>query len=256
VEKKLLDVYREEAAYLLRLAYFELSDDAGLEHNHGLVYTAPTLIPAKRGVETLGRLISSKKPFLGSDAPAVAVIEEGAGTLTNSPLNLVQLVQCSLRLAWSQSAQSYLGAEFMIAGDLVAGRNAYEELLLSPMPAENRASHLTALATIQLLARNQQSGQHAYESAAALSPGNASAAFSWLWTSLLLDDREAAIRASVHVDQFWPSPSTALSSWLVHIRGQRKHRAPSLGHPDISFVTKLRDRLGYSSGSIVDEALE
>jgi hypothetical protein len=255
VEKKLLDVYREEAAYLLRLAYFELFEGAGLNHNRGLVWTPPDAASSQKDLDQIVSELSCKHRGLDMDKSDAEPLREGLALLADREPSFVPLVQCSLRLAPSHSGLSYIGRELMIAGDLEDAECAFRSLLRSPLRARHRSSHLSVLSTIQLLLSNLNDGLQGYEKAAMLSSDNSTAAFSWLWAALSVGSIEVTSRAITHVDSLWPEPSLDLSSWLLGMREQRRRNVPFIGRPGKQLVLRIQDRLGYSSAAVLDEVL-
>ena len=247
-EKKLLDVYREEAAYLLRLAYFELFEGAGTDHSLGLMYTPQGLNRKEVGVSKLARRLTENSQQAGDEIDVSTAVR-----LIRGPKpQWIRIAQASLKFAPSLAAESYVGRELMIAGELEEAEAHLLSALKRPMSRELRASLLATLGTIRCQAGNRHGGRDSYRRAAMMNPKSAAASFSWLWRAACAEDHDEAVRAAHQVDLHWPQPCTELRAWLGTMRAQRSLQEQALIQAVPRFFTKLKGGLGPSSAMIVE----
>lgn len=250
-EKKLLEVYREEAAYLLRLAYFELWQRAGVEHNQGRAISEARDEPLQVGVSNLASLLLSIRATPELNGPIDKEIKHALALISMPSTRWVPLAQSSLKFAPSSPGESYVGMELMISGDLVGAARIYQSLLEKALPVARRARYLNTLALIRLDRGEVEEGMRCYRRAAKVAPENATAAFSWLWSSIHRGNLQEVEIAASHVDSLWPEPSAALSSLLRAVYEQRARGYRAFAEPSTDLLSKIRGRFGPSAETII-----
>jgi hypothetical protein len=256
VEKKLLDVYREEAAYLLRLAYFELSDAAGFARNQGQWVDLHDESSARLGPERIAFQLNSLQGALEAETKSVANIAEALPLFTAKGPGLAGLVHISLKLASSSAATSYVGEELILAGEHGVAQACFTTLLRRPMESRRRSSLLTSLASIHAQLGLETLALRNFKDAAALSPSSAHASLNWLWCAIHVGDGAEAREAAVHVDTCWPDPPRQGATWLLAIREQRRRGVRCFKRPELTSLRRLSDSFGTTSGFILDAALD
>jgi hypothetical protein len=254
-ERKLLDVYREEAAYLLRLGYWELWRQGGPAHSRGLFFTAPEQAEVSCELSDLELRIATCRDGLDGHESELGMIESALVVLRQGGGSLIDLAKLSLRLAPSISARTWIGTELSLAGDLDAAESAFEALARAPVTPSSRASALTSLATVQIRQGKDQEGHGLFRLAAALNPSSPGAVLSWFWTSIHFGEQEEVRRAAAIVDGNWRSSTRSVHAWLRVMQEQANRGEWRLSPPSPTKMSGLAECLGTVSGTVVDKLL-
>jgi tetratricopeptide (TPR) repeat protein len=254
-EKELLTTYREEAAYLLRLAYFELTEVAGLAFSRGLFITNQETPPEPLGSDRLASLIRALRPELRKDSRASSWIDRALPAMAKGGTLLSEVAHCSLQLAPSTAGKSYIGEALVLEGRLEEAKHTIESLLQFPASSACKASLHTSLASIQVQLEEDDAGLRSFRTAAQIYPQSAVATYNWFWCALHLGKTDEAKRAARQVDHFWLPSSHSLSSWMLAIREQRSRGLRTFQRLDQTVFRGVQGSVGATSGLIFEEAL-
>jgi tetratricopeptide (TPR) repeat protein len=195
-EKQLLEVHREEAAYLLRLAYYELAEEVAEERERGLFVP-----PQGKAVETLGDTVirerlRRQRELLSTDSEIRDGIDAGLLLLADPCARLVDLATASLRLVPSVVARNYIGREQLLASQLWSAEQTFARLNDRFSTPRVKTTVLCDLALTYLLQGRLRLASEAYQEASDLDPQDLVSATSWLAVSAQLGNRDDVVEAS------------------------------------------------------------
>ena len=254
-EKKLLDVYREEAAYLLRLAYFESWIEAGVDHTGGKALAMSTAIDSdlesSRFTERLWAAYTDANPVPPALRDSFA---RGMELVGQTPPNWMALAQSSLHLAPSRSGESYVAMEMFVSGNLSSADKAYARLLQNPLGNDQAADFLTTHGVIQLDIGDREEGLRSYRWATIRDPYSASAAFSNLWGTAHYGSDEEFRQAVEHMNEM-PVQMSCIGRLVSTIREQRRLGRRAAVKLDARRVLSVVDRAGEMTALVLEELL-
>lgn len=240
-EKQLLEVHRDEAAYLLRLAYYELADRAAKEGNRGLFDYRSEKHDTPLTDSQMCSQLRYAQGCLSADKEADQAIGLGLTILASPGDQLVNLAVCSLRLAPSVSARCYIGSEHIVKGYLRSARLAYEGLIREPMRASQKAHCLMYLADVLFLTGQPAESRERIRGAVDESVSE-DRVLSWLSTSIQTGHTAQAQEALRLLNENWPTPTSVTRAWLSVVERQRDMGLWTFSHSRASLVEALMDR--------------
>jgi hypothetical protein len=249
-EKQLLEVHREEAAYLLRLAYYELAEEVAEERERGLFVP-----PQGKAVETLGDTVirerlRRQRESLSTDSEIRDGIDAGLLLLADPDARLVDLAIASLRLAPSFSARSYVGSEHMIVEHWCSAEVVYRRLVAEATCANLRADCLEGLSTVLSQTGRPGESREEFRRASELAPGHPSV-LSWLMVSIQTEHDEQAREALRLVDYYWPTPDREVKASLAAVRQQRAAGIWVFNQSSLPIVGAMRASAGETGRLIL-----
>jgi len=251
-EEELLSVYREEASYLLRLAYYQRVQERGDSYSRGLFRAERCETSSDTPVRDISRALRRQLEGVENDGETRREIERGIHLLDHPRSDMMSLAATSLRLAPSLSARSYVGLEHMLAGNLRSAEQVFESLRCVPAGPRTRSGILTALAKTHSLMGNPHRAQELYAQALKLNPSEQNALLSWLSTSLLIGRGEDARAAVARIDALWPGPPDFLRSWSRSLSAQESGMRLEQSPETLGALQGAEEAAGPSARLVLD----
>jgi len=250
-EKQLLEVHRDEAAYLLRLAYYELAGKLVKDRERGLFFY-PRHYHAEHvsDAEVINRLSrESSSPCVDNEAQEV--IRLGLDVLSESSPHMMSLAALSLRLAPSPAAHSYVAREFILSGHWYSAESVCRRLVCQPMPDDHKASCLASLGTVLAQTRRMEESRETFRRATGLAVGP-NRVFSWIALSIETGCVDQAREAIGIADAHWPSPDSEVDAWISTLRMQRAAHVSKLSRPQrLESLSLLNSAIGQPAQSVL-----
>jgi len=249
-EKQLLEVHRDEAAYLLRLAYYRLSERTALAREGGLIFRPERGRPKHLGEAELRNRILQEREALAEDAEAHGALDGGHAALLSTAPRPIDLAIASIRLAPSLLAQSYVASEYLIQHHWQSASLTYATLTDRTRDPVLRADFTTgyalALARIGKLGESRE----VLRCAAEVVPDH-ECALCWLFSSIQTEQLEQAREAAMIVDNIWPAPNLEARGWLSALLRQKTEGDWVLNPAGRSLIRTLEDSVGETSRLIL-----
>lgn len=226
-ERQLLEVHRDEAAYLLRLAYYELARRGANARGKGLVlYPVDDSVPLVSDAQLHSRL-HRERSLAPSETEVRTTIDSGMEVLSVPCSSLIDLAALSLRLVPSDSARSYVGSEYMIAGHWHSAESIYRRLIDETARKHIKASFLTGLANALARTNRPEVSRECYRQAVEIS-SRQTRVLSWLLMSVRTHQKDQARDAVRFIDELWPKPDSEIVAWKSAMEGQQQSRIWSM----------------------------
>ena len=251
-EKELLTRHREEAAYLLRLAYYELSEQVAEERQRGLltISTSPKAPRMEQG-EIRRRLQVERSALEGSEHACDAIARE-VDMLAHAGEPLIDLPIASLRLVPSCTAQNYVGIEQMLAGQLLSAQRTFESITTRQLPGQIKANFLSDLAGVLALRGHLEEARETAREGADVGAGHADATLSWLASSLQTGHVEQTRESLKMVDHYWPSPTRCVRDWITAVEKQRNEGIWAPTEACTSLIRMVDELAGETAGLVLE----
>lgn len=250
-EKQLLEVWRDEAAFLLRQAHLEGFRRAGPSYFRGRF-----VLSRRNRDESLSESeIAAELHHLYQSAQGEPelrlVIAAAIQDIQAHRLRLMWLATASLSLAPSVAATAYVGDEHLLAGRHSTAGQIFVRLAGAPLTRRELSTVLCSFAVSCAEREQHHEALKATRRAAMNLCTHPSAAVGWLIHSIKLGDTRSAVDAIRHIDETWPTPSPAVAACVEAIKSEDSPRQTMIA-TGCATIQGVADRASTTSGLILD----
>ena len=254
-ERQLLEVWRDEAAFLLRLAHYEGFGRAGTNYSRGMYFLGDRNRERELGEDELLIRLKAMLGRFSEQTQEHQAIRSVIQDFTSFRREMAWLATASLRIAPSHAGQAYVGDELLVAGDTHSARQVFERLATAPLQRHMRGTVEGTLSTVYSLLEQHDEALYRVKAAAKARPSSATFSFSWLMQAAKQGNGEEVRLAIEHVDARWDGSESAIEVWTRTLSAQDTDNTmmSRLGVPTISALSPVASS---ASGRILDGLLE
>jgi hypothetical protein len=247
-EKDLLLVYRDEVAYLLRVAYYERAGQVQVRNNRGHFYMPPRNRDQERGAGGIVDELERLAPWQGSNSEPT--IEAAISAVNSTQSSMLELASLSQRFSPGVPGLIYLVDEFLESSQGVSARATCSLLLERSLSEDWRAPVAQKLAMSWACMGNfAEAARQQGLALSGLAP-DASGALNWASYSLVCGDGRQAQAAIRYLDTHWPEKTPAIQARLDLILIQARTAGWRLSREALALTRSVGCRSGHVSSEI------
>jgi hypothetical protein len=250
-EKQLLEVWRDEAAFLLREAHLEGFRRAGVAYSKGRYLLMARDREQQIGEDKIAARLEHLLQTVANGTRLHRLLDNALNDIRKYRLRLMWLAVASLRFAPSAAGRSYVGDEHLLAGNGTAALLVYESLSRLPLASSQAPAVLSNLAVCYARCDRPKKALETARAAAISTGHHEPSAVSWLMHAIKNGDTPSAQEALNHIDNTWESPTPRILGCIDAIMSQDapRDRMRLVGLPTISSISS---RAGATSAAILD----
>ncbi len=256
-ERKLLDSYREQVAFLLRYQCY-----VGYKNEERFAALRPFRTEtAFRGIAQDSGQIRKEAAKEGacleaefSGDSAAALIQNCVGLVRDPAVSRMRLAAASLRLVPTDVGRQYMGLEYAVAGQMRSARAAFDSLIQDSCAPTRMGSTLCHLGTVLAKMGRLEDARRAYSAAGAAGatgPPKIDSHIFLLQLSARMGDRPGLLSVAADIEAWDIGPALA-GAWRDILSAQAAGGNAEASATARTLVAACQDQLGPSSKVILN----